>query len=126
MKIKELKPFVFVGLLWLIGGIAYSPSAIKWTAGLWILCLLDLFFTAKAISAVSVLMVEQSNQNKPARMVQAAFWGFLKVAALGVLIGSIYFGKSAPSESLVIGLGTLVIVPLVGGFWWSQKELKHA
>jgi len=132
--LPSLAPFLWVGLIWGLIGLFTSLQSenspfhvMMWTLGLWFLCMLDLAAIAKTIAIVFILVSPQDLANKPAMIVQVIFWATLKFGCLG-LLGFLFwsFGKELPNMALLMGLGTLLVVPLLGGFWWSHKELSYA
>lgn len=127
-----LRPFVGVALIW--GAVALilayrlglpAPgAAMAWASGLWALCVLDLWSLAKILH----LALGFSNvppERKGPYLFQTLFWGAAKVACLGSFTTALIFADGAPSSGILLGTATLVIVPLGGGFWWSQRELKN-
>jgi hypothetical protein len=128
---SELAPFAFAAIAWAVAAVLLcwywdgSVLAFRWMLGLWALCLLDLFAIAKTMAAVIAVSADAAG-NRPALLVQASTWGAIKLACLGLLGILLFRGQSIPSHALLLGLGTLVVVPLIGGLWWSQRALRHA
>lgn len=131
---QNLKPFYWTAGSWLIFGVLAlvlipggmnSALAAKWFLGLWIVSLLDLFALERAVEAATGLMSEAS-ENRGALVIRAFYWGAIKLACMGILGWIVIHASNAPVRALLLGLGTLVAVPLFGGFMWSQKELRHA
>jgi hypothetical protein len=134
---RELLPFILTSIAWftlwtvwcLTAGNTDSLSIFKWFLAIWALCVLDLLALSKVILTAVALMALSSSEadlaKRPALTVQTMFWGVMKLACLGVL-GAVLVIKSGsvPRLSLMAGLGTLVAVPLFGGFWWSMTSLK--
>ncbi len=129
-------PFLVVGTLWLVLGLGLSifgdPALeslkpnLKWMIGLWLLCLVDLFTAGMSLqAAIQVLNGENLSATEKATWIfRAAFWGTLKLVCLAALVVVLIRGQSAPKVALVLGLSTLVVVPLIAGIWWSRKEAK--
>lgn len=136
-RYRDVIPFVSISIAWftlwavwcLTAGNQEPLSTLKWLLALWALCVLDLLALTKAILAVMVLMSLTDTENdlakRPALSIQAMFWGLMKLVCLGVL-GAVLVMKSEtiPRFALLAGLGTLIVVPLFGGFWWSFSSLK--
>jgi hypothetical protein len=125
---KAAKPFVGAALFWGVIGsvwvILVSPEATRalaWMLGLWVICLFDLVALAKMFDAVLSLAARGV---KTAWMVQAFFWTAAKLACIAVVIAVLIAGKDAPQLGLILGSSTLVVVPLVGGLWWSRTQLS--
>lgn len=125
-------PFIVVALAWAVVGSLISlrsdapdQSALKWMLGLWGLCIFDLVALAKTIAIVMTLMSSTAPEKQSALVIQALFWGVLKVGGLGLIGLALYFGDQAPGVSLALGLGTLIIVPLIGGYWSSRKDQEE-
>lgn len=88
------------------------------------LSILDLFFIVKTVAAILVLMSDQGAKNRTAYAIQAFIFGGLKFICLGVIALCLWKIPSRTSGGLLFGLGALVAIPLLGGFLWSQQELK--
>lgn len=90
--------------------------------------LVDLWVLGKAIRAVFQLMsvVDTDSEKRTALAIQAFVWGFFKLACLGILGWILISLKQSPTASIVLGLGTLVVVSLLGGWIWSQRVVRHA
>lgn len=118
--------FLGASLLWLVLSVAvclvFSVSP-KWAIQLWAMSVVDLWALAKALSAVFGLVgVISSSQNRQKLVIQAFYWGTVKLACLGLFAVVLIKAKSIPSLSLVIGLGTMVTVPLLGGLIYSVAQ----
>ena len=128
---KLVIAFAAIALGWGIFGSALSmkfsshpQSALAWMLVLWMLCVLDLIALAKTVAAATILMSDQFPEKKAAFMVQTLVWGTTKFAVLGFLGIVLWKAQAAPKIAVVLGVATLLVVPLIGGFWWSQVELK--
>jgi hypothetical protein len=131
---KTVWPFAGVAGLWLALCIAISlkwagahaaGAAAAWAGALWGLCLLDLYSLARAVGA-ALELASTEGENRGALIIQAFYWGVIKLTCLGILGAILLHGRSIPMASVVSGFGTMVVVPLVGGYRWSQKVLRHA
>jgi hypothetical protein len=131
----NIVPFVFAALGWLVVsqwicrelsvGTENSALAAQWALGLWLLAVVDLAVLGKTISCVLFLM-HSTSEMRSAHVVQALCWGLFKVVCLGLFIIILLKGQKIPMRGLLLGMGTLVIVPLTGGFFWSQRVLRNA
>ena len=130
----EIVTFGLVSIVWLVLGevlcqLLNSTSekvwfASKWLFGIWILCIVDLYVLRMLVW--SVLQILGSNQEKGVLyVIQTAFWGALKLVCLGLFIIVLLKGQKIPLHSLLLGIGTLGMVPLAGGFLWSQRLLPE-
>lgn len=126
-------PFLFVAGGWFLvaEGVSWhfagGPLAVAmgWAGLLWALCLFDLYALFRAVGAAFEIVSSEGKKQR-AVIVQAFYWGVIKLTCLGIL-GAILFNKrSLPLVSELTGFGTIVIVPLLGGYGWSQKVLRHA
>jgi hypothetical protein len=132
---QTVSPFLIVGLAWYVAsaflcfqfrhvGEPLWP-VLKPMSMLWALCLFDLYCLARAVGA-AIGFTSAQGEKRSALKIQASYWGFIKLACLGIL-GAILLGdRSIPAIGLLTGSATLVVVPLLGGYWWSQKVLHHA
>ena len=111
------------------GNVSATWVAMKWLFGLWALSILDLVAISKSISA-AVSVMGHTGEKRAASIIQASYWGLVKLACLGIFIFVLIRASALAAPGLklglVTGLGTLVIVPLIGGLFWSQRVLRHA
>ena len=131
----QLKPFFWCSVAWLAAGGTLSValpagalSAAPWFLAFWGLSVLDLLALSRVVqSLLSLVAIEEKDlEKRPALIIQSFYWGFLKIGCLGAFGIVLFFSTSISKLSMFLGLGTLVIVPLFGGFLWSQRVLKHA
>jgi hypothetical protein len=128
----ELRPFVVTAVLWAIACFVLlftldpNPNGALPTFFVFYgLALSDLFFLVKTIAATLHLMSDQGAKNRTAYAIQAFIYGGLKLACLGAIGLSLWKFSNASSLGILLGLSALVVIPLAGGFWWSQNELKN-
>ena len=89
---------------------------------LWAASCLNLGVLGKAGLKVMEWMRHSGQNHSPELMIQVFFWGLMKFGCL-ILLGSlIWRSRSVPGMTLVLGLSTLVLVPLFGGYLWSRTE----
>jgi len=128
-------PFLVVAIAWLVMGEAVSAwfsagkmgHSLSWTMVLWALCVLDLYALSRAVgAALAVMSDSDADENRGPLVVRALYWGVLKLTCLGILGLALSYGRSIPVAAMLMGIGTAVVVPLVGGYGWSQKVLRHA
>lgn len=134
MNRQTVRPFLTVACAWLALGLvlcARFPGeesfshAFGYLGLLWLVCLIDLYSLARAVGAV----LEHSTaipENRGALTIQAFYWGMIKLLCLGILGIILFYGRAIPATSLLVGTGTLVVVPLVGGYRWSQRVPQNA
>ncbi len=133
---RELQPFFWSAGVWLflgwgihlyrLWGNAELFEGLAWFSLLGMLGLLDLWAMSQSIRGIFLWMGSESSEKRAAHALQAFYWGLIKLASLGILIAILVQGSTVPTVSLVLGTSTLVVVPLIGGFWWNQKVLRHA
>ena len=108
--------------------------SLRWAVGFWALSMSNLFILSRLIQGLLSYVALDSKgeggleyeKKKIPFFVQTLFWGVAKLGFLG-LIGYLFIvNRDIPGWSLFLGLGTLVIVPLVSGLWWSYKEIHYA
>lgn len=136
LNFQVISPFLWVGLAWLIIGsvlsCAFRPEGISvslalfWMVDLWALSMLDLLSMAKLSAGLIALRSDSDTGNPGALQIQALFWGVIKLVCLGLFGAVLLRVQAVPTIALFSGFGTLLVVALVGGFWWSQRELSHA
>lgn len=127
----DLRPFLWASLAWaalsigVLSFIASDPGESMRSWGIYFaLALTDLFFLVKTVAALMHLMSDQGAKNRTAYAIQAFVFGGLKLICLGMIGLCLWKLPSTSSGGILFGLGTLVVVPLLGGFLWSQAELK--
>jgi hypothetical protein len=127
-----MRSFVWVAMIWALLGLGASlfgvPREDALRGAFWFLILFsvsaaDLYSISRLVSAVLDLMAE-STENRIPRLIQASYWGFLKLACLGIFTVLVFKGHEIPVIALLMGVGTMVFVPLVGGYWWSIRCTK--
>jgi uncharacterized membrane protein len=88
------------------------------------ICLLDLWTLGKLFSALFPLVT--GGEKLGFNAIQAFYWGTLKLACVGILIILLVKGESIPGGiprvGMLVGLGTLIGVPLLGGIFWNLSE----
>jgi hypothetical protein len=124
-------PFGIASIVWVVLGAAicgYFSESVElkknmvWFFGLWTLCLCDLVVLGKAVQGMFAFAAG-TVENRPAQVIQTFSWGFLKLICLGIFTLVMFKGRPFPMLGLLGGLGTLVVVPLLGGLLWSSKTL---
>jgi hypothetical protein len=125
------KPFIIAAIFWAVIGFAMCrhfsavqelPKNLVWLFGLWALCLLDLLALGKTIQGM-LAIAAGAGENLSAYTVHTFSWGLIKLVCLGIFALVMIKGNPIPTAGLLVGMGTLVVVPLVGGFLWSQRAL---
>jgi len=120
---KEAKPFLYVSIVWLALSALISRGLGIWLVVLWFLSVADLAAMTFAFRAVFGIM-NDAPEKRAAYVLNASVWGAIKLACV-LLFGIVLFkGQNIPSRELLLGMGTMVAVPLAGGFWWSQRALQ--
>lgn len=137
----RIAPFVYTTLIWGVVAtlvvLGFTPEPYRaafWFALLYGMVVCNLFFLVKSIAVVIVLLSYQGAEKQTRHAIQLAFWGTAKFSTLGALIAVIWKAKDIPTLALAMGMGTLLVVPFIGGFWWSNvenqeskdRELQHA
>ncbi len=127
----DLRPFILATLGWgLLSAVVLTfmggdvLGALRSWGIYFALAVTDLFFLVKIVAALMHLMSDQGAKNRTAYAIQAFVFGGLKLICLGMIGLCLWKFPSTSSGGILFGLGTLVVVPLLGGFLWSQAELK--
>jgi FtsH-binding integral membrane protein len=127
----DLRPFLWATIAWAVigaGVLGFTSSdrnaALQMFALYYILAVTDLFFIVKTVAATLVLMSDQGAKNRTAYAIQAFVYGGLKFLCLGAIGVCLWKIPSRTSGGILFGLSALVVVPLLGGFLWSQQALK--
>jgi hypothetical protein len=126
---SSILPFVAAGLGWVAIGALFcwkssAPAelgaSLRWMLGLSLLCLLDLLATAKTFANVL--------QKRSFSLIRASYWGAIKIACF-LLFGALLWKAGSlparvPVNGLIIGVSTLMIVPLIGGLIWNALRTR--
>ncbi|MEK7397076.1 MAG: hypothetical protein AAB116_09080 [Candidatus Poribacteria bacterium] len=93
---------------------------------LWVLSLLDLFVLAKMVKSALFLAVGTEQKKRGQTVGKLFFWGLIKVFIFILFV--LFFMKASviPGLVLVIGLSTLVIIPIVSGWIWARESMRYA
>src|SRR5262249_13366013 len=131
--VVDLRPFLWAAAAWaaLSVGVLFAVSvdrggALQSWALYYILALADLFFLVKTVAALLLLMSDQCANTRTAPAIQAFFYGGLKRGCLGAIGLCLWKIPSTTSGGILFGLGSIVAIPLFGGFLWSQQVLKES
>jgi hypothetical protein len=134
-KENSLWLFLWASLAWLVLGWVFCAflgtsradalASGFWMAIFWGLCVLDLWVLARFMS-VAMAWMNAEPEKRTAYSIQAFCWGLFKLVCLGLFIGVLLKGYEIPTYGLLLGMGTLGVVPLFGGFLWSQRILRNA
>lgn len=118
-------PFAMMAVIWWALGAIFTN--VFWFSVVWLICVFDFFAIFKTIACVLALMSDGQADKKAVILFQTLFWGFMKLACLGLLGGLLMMSQKfeIPQKALLMGLGTLIVVPLFGGFWWSRSEIQQ-
>lgn len=131
---KDLKGIFFkvVGIqafLLLIVLFVWGPSGSeRLQAALWMylyagVAVLSLVTTARVV----FLLVEMASANDGGRPAGIGFWLMAKFFSFGMLAILIWFGGKYHTDfALLAGLTTFVVVPILGSFFWRERESRHA
>ena len=127
----DLRPFLWAVVSWGILGAGFlsfvsaDRSEALRTFGIYFgLAVIDLFFIVKTVAATLILMSDQGAKNRTAYAIQAFVFGGLKFLCLGMIGFCLWKFPSRTNGGVLFGLSALVVVPLLGGFLWSQQALK--
>lgn len=126
------RPFLWVALCWAALGVGVSAitdsggeHGLAWLWGfgiLWVLSLLDFYLIGKVVASLLSLVAENHSVNRSALVFRTILWGFAKLNVFALFALVFVFGDSIPGTPLLLGTSTLVVVPIVGGLWWSAKR----
>jgi hypothetical protein len=125
INVKQLKPFIAASVLWAATGTVLSLIGVpadRWVAALvwWgVFFLFSVMDLAVLAGLVASMLLGPPEGDRLRWGVRLAFLGALKVVIL--IAGALLLMRNhgIPNASLLSGLGTLIIVPLLGGGLWS-------
>ena len=125
-------------ILWAAGGVLacrlWSSGTLtlrgntEWFLGMWALSLFNILALAMTVKEVLALIVENregssvSPENRLWRAIRAFSWGTLKLICVGIFIVVLIRAGDVSVMGRLLGAGTLVVVPLVGGL----GAVRHA
>lgn len=121
---RKYKPFLWVGLIWLVLGLsvafvmpgAYQEkiSRVRWVLFLWFLVITDLIALIALVSA-AFEWFSGNTKNQTYLIIRTSSWVTIKLACLGTLGWVLYSGRNIPVVALIFGVGTMTVVPILGG-----------
>ena len=127
---KGLKPFVWAALVWGAAGSALvallspepqRPGALVWWLAFYAFSVADLALLA---GIVGVLVGGPPSGSRSRGMARLLFLVSAKLAVLGAGVFLMIGNRGIPNASLLSGLGTLIVVPVLGGGLWSFTDPK--
>jgi hypothetical protein len=132
--IRAATPFVKAAMIWAAVGAVLcvwltptGTSAVAAVLGMFGISLLSLMgfgAMAKCFAAVARLVAGGSG-NRQSYVIQAFYWAMIKLACLGLLVTILIYVREIPVVGILVGIATLVVVPLTGGLLWKQTVLKN-
>jgi hypothetical protein len=128
---KLICPFFLIALCWyLLSSVIlfitqeHFANSVKWLTILTAVGCLDLYAIAKVVQGI--LGITKAAEQKIVFITQIGLWVLIKLVCL-ILFGiALWVGREASGLALSLGAGTLMIVPVVGGVLWTQRELRNA
>jgi hypothetical protein len=102
--------------IWALAPEGQGPLFLGWWSGFFLFSVADLGTLAGLVGA---LLTGPPEGDRARWMVRLGFLGVVKLGLLGVAAFLLTGNRGIPSSSLLSGLGTLIVVPLVGGGLWS-------
>ena len=124
--------FVSASMLWLTTSSAVvmtlsgntKASAMEWLFGIAAICLMD--FLAMAMVVVNLLRLASGAPDRIISVIRTSYWGTIKLACVLIFGAVLIRGRSSaagvPACGLLLGVSTLVAVPLIGGLLWFACE----
>ena len=124
LNAKGLTPFWLTGAAWAALGVALNfgsgISGWGWFLAVWGACSVDFWVTAELLRRMLLTKGDEGTETAP--IAATVVLGIAKVACLGLVGVVLWAGRNSPLRAILMGLSTLVVVPLLGGLWWYQKE----
>jgi hypothetical protein len=127
--------YLMVAGLWVFSGLAWARFhdseamfswVAKWALFLGLLCLVNFYAMAQFFFSLFSLQTIEP-EKRLFTLIQTSYWGSIKLASL-LILGGILWRQThlmhlpVPDQSLVIGMGTLVIVPIFGSLVKALPE----
>jgi hypothetical protein len=124
LNAKGLTPFWLTAAAWAALGVVLNfgagVSGWGWFLAVWGACLVDFWVTAELLRRMLLVKGDEGTETAP--IAATVVLGIAKVACLGLVGVVLWAGRNSPLRAILMGLSTLVVVPLLGGLWWYQKE----
>ena len=127
----DLSAFFYVAAIWAALALTFAArtdavgtgTGLTKGLGFLVLSLGNLIFLVKLIEVITKLMSDQPTEKRGLYPLQVFVWANLKLLSLGGLFFLIWkYGNQVLLPALFCGVGTLIVVPLAGGLWWSRTE----
>jgi len=107
----HLKPFAWAAAAWLVFGFTVLSA----------LGLANLFFLLKLVASLFNFVSKNVDFERSQAQKSLGFWFVAKLCGLAVMVGVLLKSKPASLQAVIFGLGVFVVVPLLGGAWWSRR-----
>ena len=126
------RPWIEVVAFWVVlGSVAvyyFAPlqagELLPRFLGLTSLGLIDLFTTGGLLRVV-ISIAAGREKNGLGAAIRASSWGTIKLVSVGLLTVTIWRSRGSPPLPLILGLTTLVVVPIIGGIRWHLLNLRN-
>jgi hypothetical protein len=129
----DLQVFWKVTLAWLLllaplavvvrGNEVEISRQLGWTLLIAVLSVLDLWVLAQTLFS-AIAWMNSSSDTRIGYALKTGYWGASKLACLILLGWVITKGQAIPDRALFLGLGTLAVVPLAGGWFWARNLIN--
>jgi len=126
----HLKPFAWAAAAWWMFGFTvlfFSArtggdwAPVGWFTLFWGLGVANLFFLLKVVASLFNFVSKNVDFERSDAQKSLGFWFVAKLCGLAVLVGALLKSKPASLQAVIFGLGVFVVVPLLGGAWWSRR-----
>ena len=132
----HLKPYILVAAMYLmlcVIALGLWPkflltddlaSSLLTFLGFASLALLNLFLLGKSVASLLQYVTDKDSQNKAARLIQLVFWTSSKLCCIILIAWALYSVHTLPQVTKLMALGLLCVVPIVGGYLWSLRQVQ--
>ncbi len=134
-----MRPFFHVAWIWAAASkavISYQlwgkPGVLKALVvfgAFWFLSICSLYSLARVVAMILDLGLVSQEKRTPL-LIRASYWGLFKLVCVGILITALNLVSESASPyfrvAVSLGISTVCVVPLVGGYFWSRRVVEHA
>lgn len=116
--------FTQVSLLWLIFTCFFClDTGVR--GGLFLICFWSIaFFDFFTLFGLSSVLLERAIKKRRFQLFQALCCAIFKVACMGLLVGILKGSLGVPLKSVLFGLSTLLVVPVISGIFFQRRVVK--
>ena len=113
----QARPFLVVAAIWFVLGAALNSFSESGS--------IPLFTAFTAASLANLYLIARVSRALIEKSQSMIFWGLLKFSCLGLIALMIFEFQSASKLAVFTGIASIVVIPIVGGLWFSRLRASQ-